>query len=550
MNPKNPRSRGHAVAGTVAVVLAATLVGCAPGGGGGSQATSSDIDGISTAWPSDITTLDPVQSSSAQDWEIAENVYQGLVMSAWNEQEDGSLLWGGLELAPALAESWELGETSATFSLRDDVVFHPSGNPFTAADVVYSMSRAIDLDRAGDLNNGGVYSVDQFTIVDDHTVTVDFRDADGNPIPATPTLLQTFRMPPMGIVDSVEVQSHVTVDDPYATEWLSENVAGTGPYYISSRTAGQELTLEAVPENPIVEPAYGTVTVRVINSGSVSALLRGGEVNVGVYGLTQNEYNDLDSAGFTVDHEPTPDFTYLQMATEAGPLADQLVRQAIGYAIPYDLIIDSVFFGRAERADSYVNVAAPGHTDSFARYTYDIEQAKKLMAEAGSPSVTFPLHFNNAEAELEDMAILIQDHLGEIGVDVELRPETPAAFASLIDSRATAGEGDPDALLVKWSSWVDDPKTPVAYATASQGPNNYSRWSDPRVDEISAASRFAPFGPDRDAAYVEAQEIVAEAAPLMPIARVGRTVVLAPGITGAAFTPEFGMRYWTLTPAE
>ena len=545
------RRRPRAAAILVTLGLAASLVACSTGDEGEEGATSEAApDAIVTAWPTDVTTLDPAQSSSAQDWEIGTNVYQGLVMPAWVETDDGSLLWGGLELAPALAESYELAETSATFHLRDDVTFYPSGNPLTAEDVVYSFSRTFDLGRTGDFNNGGLYSIDQFSIVDDYTIVASFEDRNGNPIAATPTLMQTFRMPTAGIVDSVEVQKHATADDPTATKWLAENVAGTGPYYIESRSPGQELVLAAVPDNPVVTPAFTSVTARIINSGSMSALLQGGEINLGVYGLTQKDFNDLEAAGFTVDHEETPEFTYLQMATEAGPLADELVRQAIGYAIPYDQIIDSVFFGRASRATSYVNTAAPGYAESFAQYETDPEKAEELMDEAGNPPVSFPLHFNNSDPELEDTAILIQDSLSSIGVKVELRPETPAAFSELITSRATKGEGDPDALLVKWGSWIDDPKTPVGYATTTGGVNNYSMWSDPRVDEIAAANQFAPFTDERSAAYVEAQEIVAEAAPLMPIARLGRTVVLAPGISGASFAPEFGLRYWTLTPAE
>ena len=503
-----------------------------------------------TAWPTDVTTLDPAQASSAQDWEMSVNLYQGLVTPQWSEIESGSLMWGGLELAPAIAESWELEDTSVTFTLRDDVTFYPSGNPLTVDDVIFSFSRPFELNRTGDLNNGGLYGIDQFTKVDDHTLTVSFETSDGVPIPATPTLMQTFRMPTFGIVDSVEAAKHATPSDPTAAEWLAENVAGTGPYYVESRTPGEEINLEAVPDNPIVTPGVPAVTARIINSGSVAALLKGGSINLAAYGLSEKDVNDLDAAGMDVVHEQTPEFTYLQLATEAGPLADELVRQAIGYAIPYDQIIDSVFFGRAERATSYVNPAAPGYAETFSKYTFDIERAKELMAEAGNPAVTVPLHFNNAESTLEDMAILMKDNLAQIGVTLELRPETPAAFSELITSRAVEGAGSPDALLVKWSSWVDDPKTPIGYATATGGVNNYSRWSDPRVDEIVTVNQYADFTDERAATYEEAQEIVADAAPLLPIARVGRTIVMAPGFTNASFAPEFGLRYWTLTPTE
>ncbi|KSZ56119.1 hypothetical protein Z045_25035 [Rhodococcus pyridinivorans KG-16] len=534
---------------SVAAASAALLTLTACGGAAASQSGNALAGGIVTAWSADLTTLDPATASSAQDWEVATNVYQGLLMPEWTTTDDGSLLWSGLDLAPGLASSFEMEGSTATLHLRDDVKFYPSGNPLTAEDVIFSFGRIFELGRTGDLNNGGLYGIDQFEVLDDHTIRVSFEDRQGNPVAATATLMQTFRMPNYGIIDSAEALKHASDTDPTATEWLKNNVAGTGPYYVADRTPGQQLILAAVPDG-IIDPGYDSVTVRVINNGNIASLLRGGEINVGVYGLTQRDLNDLESAGLIIDHEKTPEFTYLQMATETGPLADPTVRQAIGYALPYEQIIDSVYFDRASRATSYVNEAAPGYAETFAQYTTDLDAARKLMDEAGNPSVSFPLHFNNSDPELEDTAILIQDSLAQIGVDVTIRPETPAAFQQLITQRATNGEGAPDALLVKWSSWIDDPKTPVSYATTTGGVNNYSMWSDPRVDEIAAANQFADLTDERAATYIEAQEIVADAAPLLPIARVGRSVALADGMTGASFAPEFGLRYWTLQPTE
>lgn len=545
-----PHKKGKAVAilaaaGAVALALAGCTSSSAP------AAANRSVESIVTAWPADLTTLDPAGAASPQDFELAKNLYQGLVQVKFNETDNGSLLWDGLELAPALAESWEMEGTTATFHLRDDATFYPSGNPVTAEDVRFSYERIFGTGSAGDLNNGGLQSPEQIVVLDEKTVQFNFTDRAGNPIPATPTLLATMRMPTTGIVDSVEAKEHATGDDPFAGEWLRNNTAGTGPYYVDSRTPGQQLVLKAVP-GAVPEPGFDTVTIRVVNNGSISSLMRGGEINVGVYGLTQKDFNDLESAGFTVDFQPTPEFTYLQMATEAGPLADEKVRQAIGYALPYDTIIDSVFFGRAERAESYVNLAAPGWTDAFAKYRTDVEQAEELMEEAGNPDVTVPLHYSNADPELEDMAIIIQDSLKEIGVNVEIRPEVPAAMSELIKNRAqvTPPTGDPDMLLVKWSAWIDDPKTPVGYATTTGGVNNYSLWSTPEVDAINQQYAFAPFSEERDAAYAKAQEIVADAAPLLPIAITGRTTVMAPGIEGASYSPEFGMRYWTLKPSD
>jgi peptide/nickel transport system substrate-binding protein len=548
-----PSSRRRRSMGLVTASLAAliALTACSSNDSTDTSGAASG-DSLVTAWPSDVSTLDPGNVSTDQDKELTMNIYQRLLEYDFTTDENGSLVWKGLDAKASLAESYELTGTSAIFHLRTDVTFYPSGNPLTADDVLFSFQRSMALGGSTDFSNGGLQQPSQFSVVDEHTFKMDFTDVAGNPVEATPTLIATMRFPNFGIVDSKVAKEHATADDPNANEWLRSNAAGTGPYYIDSRTPGQELTLQAVPDLWSGEPAYKTVTVRVVNNGNIASLVRSGQVNVGLFGLTQKDLNDLSTAGLTVDHQATPDFIHLQLAEDSGPFADEKVRQAVATVLPYQDMVDNIFFGRAERSLSYVNLKAPGYDEAWGSYETDVAKAKELMAEAGNPKIEVPLQYSNAEPAYEDMAILIQSSLKDIGITATLQPQTPAAMFNLILQRATAKAGDaltePQMVMFNLSIYLDDPKSPVSFYSRSGGALNYPRHSDPAFDAIADANQFAAPSPEREAAYVDLQEQAAADASFIPMIVTGRTVVVSKGITGIAYSPEIGVRYWTLTP--
>ncbi|MCR8548869.1 ABC transporter substrate-binding protein [Salipiger sp. P9] len=508
---------------------------------------------LTTAWPSDVTSLDPVAVSNSPDMAVAFNVYQGLVGFSFERNDEGSYIAQGSELAPALAESWELGESSATFHLRPDATFYPSGNPVTAEDVKWSLTRALNGLNAQDLTTNGMQSPDDVEIVDEHTVTLHFRDSDGAPVAPTTTTLAIYMMPQQSIVDSVAAMEHATEADPDASDWLRANTAGTGPYYVSDHQPGQELTLSAVPGHT-ADPYYTDVIIRIVNDANMASLLRAGEIDMGEYNLSITDMNALEEAGLTIASEPAPRMTYLGLAADTGPFADKTVRQAIAYALPYDMIVDAVYFGRAKRALSFVPSTSSAATDAWAMYDTDIERARALMEEAGSPEISVPLHYGSTNRTQEDIALLIQGSLRQIGIDVTLTPHTDAEQWDVVNARSQPAEGvapaAPEMVLFNWGAWADDPKIPVGFSSTTGGVNNYSLWADPAVDEINATWQMQPNSPERDAAYKKAQEIIADAAAVIPITYADRAVVLAPGITGASFMVFPQSRFDLLEAAE
>ncbi len=170
------------------------------------------------------------------------------------------------------------------------------------------------------------------------------------------------------------------------------------------------------------------------------------------------------------------------------------------------------------------------------------------MTQAGNPTVSVPLHFVNSDPQMQDIATLIKSNASQAGIEFVLTPETPAAFQALITNRATKGQGSPDALLIKWGSWIDDAALPVNYYSTKGGVNNYPMWSTPELNQLSASETFAAPGAARDAAYKQAQEIAADGAAMFPITQANRIAVLGGGMTDVSFAPEMALRYWTIKP--
>jgi peptide/nickel transport system substrate-binding protein len=541
-------SRRQFLGGALSLGAVSVLAACgvdAKSSTGGSGSTSAAK--IITAWPADVTTLDPVEGASSQDWELAFNVYERLVSPKFTDEGNGALVWDGLSLQPQLAD-FTLAKDVVTFKIRAGAKFYPTGNPVTADDVIFTIQRLFDLGMMTS-NVSGIQKMSQVKKVDASTVAINMLGFDGKPITADLFTIAIFREPEYGILDSVEVKKHATSADPSASAWLKANAAGSGPYYIKSRTPGQSIELAAVPGYSPA-PAYTSAIIQVIGSGSVLSLLKGGSINLAVYGLTQDDVNSL-SGDKSVDviYAKAPEFTLLELGTNAGPFANQAVRQAVGYTLPYQEIIKSVYDGHAVRMDSYVTTDAAGYTPAWSKYVTDVSKAKALMSQAGNPSVSVPLHFINSDPQMQDIATLIKSNASQAGIEFVLTPETPAAFQALITNRATKGQGSPDALLIKWGSWIDDAALPVNYYSTKGGVNNYPMWSTPELNALSANETFATPGAARNAAYKQAQELAADGAAMFPMTQADRIAVLGSGMTGVSFAPEMALRYWTITPS-
>lgn len=501
-------------------------------------------DTVVIAWTGDLNSLDPPDSLVEWNREVSLALYDTLLTYKLDEQPDGSLVWDGLEVAPGLAERWEVDGASVTFFLRQDVTFNRTGNPLTAEDVKYSFVRAPEVPGFGRFNSNlaGIFEPDrQIEVIDDYTIRFTFELSDGTPHLLTASL-PSLRFPIFGIVDSKEVQSHVTADDPWGYEWLKENGAGSGPYVIDSRTPGTETILRAVPNHWSGQQGFDQVVFRVFASPAdiVSLMLRG-EVDL-TASLPDRELQALREAGFTIMNAPIPDIWRLDLPVDVPPLDMVEVRQAIAYALPYDTIITRSFV-QAERAYSYVNPAAPEFVPAWDMYQTNMDTARELLDQAGvGDGFNIDLYYDSGVTTWEDIALFIQASLGEIGIQVSLKPLPTATFAEQSTAMAAGEDVMPGLALRRGVIWLDDAAPNTGLWILSNGFNNATHYGREDLDQLHLENEFNSNLEERTQAYQLIQRESAEDVPLIPLAVRGHPVAVHPDITGVAFTADPHLR--------
>src|SRR5207249_11584566 len=115
----------------------------------------------------DVAAFDPHQSTASNDIRISFNIFDNLT----SRRPDG-------KLAPGLATEWKLqGQTTWVFKLRSGVKWH-NGDPFTSADVKFSIDRSLDTNLKGNRVNTGLTTVERVETTDPGTVVVHTKKPD------------------------------------------------------------------------------------------------------------------------------------------------------------------------------------------------------------------------------------------------------------------------------------------------------------------------------------------------------------------------------------
>ena len=122
-------------------------------------------------------------------------------------------------------------------------------------------------------------------------------------------------------------------------------------------------------------------------------------------------------------------FMSMGLNNKLAPFDNKKVRQAMAYATPSSDIIDAVYMGQGQEPSSLITKGTIGALEDIWPYAYDLDKAKSLLAEAGYPDgFDMDLVYNLSASTHADSAIFIKDSFSKIGINVNLKPESPAAF--------------------------------------------------------------------------------------------------------------------------
>jgi len=220
-----------------------------------------------------------------------------------------------------------------------------------------------------------------------------------------------------------------------------------------------------------------------------------------------------DDERFNLIEGPQVSITYLGFNMKKAPYDNPKVREAISYAIDQKPIIDTVFLGAGEPANSIIGPNVWGYYD-VEKFTQDIAKAKALLAEAGYPNGFKAKIWVNDNPVRRDTAVILQDQLKQIGIDLTIETVEWGAF---LDGTA---RGDHEMYLLGWGTVTRDPDYGMFELVSSStmgAAGNRSFYSNPEVDKLLEAGKTELDPEKRKDIYKQIQEIIRRDIPMYMI---------------------------------
>ncbi|MGL9623510.1 ABC transporter substrate-binding protein [Bradyrhizobium sp. U531] len=459
------------------------------------------------------------------------NCYDRLLSYASKTLPDGTLSYDREKLAPELAESWEIAADgmSCTFKLRKDAKFH-DGTTVTARDVKWSFDRAVKVGGfpTFQMSAGSLEKPEQFVVVDDHTFRIDYVRKDK-------MLLFNVAVVVPFIINSQLAKKNATAEDPWALAWLRTNEAGGGAYKIESWKPGSETVLTRFDDwksGPL--PKVKRVIARdVPSAGTRRAMLERGDADISS-GFAPRDFEQIIREGkVKVSGVPIPNaLWYVALNTAKPPFDNAKLRQAIAWAMPYEQIQSSAFFGRAvPMYGGAAEVSKPAWPQPFP-YVTDLDKAKALMKEAGfEQGLETSLSLDTGTATVgEPTAILIQESLAKIGIRAAIG-KIPGA-----NWRTTLNKKELPLALNRFSGWLDYPE--YYFYWNFHGNNsifNISSYQNKEMDALIDKARFTADSAEYDRSVKDFIALCMRDVPVIPLNQPIHDVAMQNAITGYEF---------------
>ena len=468
-------------------MLAASLAGCSspsssqPAGSTSSSASTAESGEkvLTIAQGGDITTFDMQNHNNGVTGAVLGNFSHGLI-----ERADEDNAW-----VCVLAESYEtIDDSTWEFKLRDDVTWH-NGDPFTAADVKWTLER-VATDES--LAENHIFSViKEVQIVDDYTVRI---ITDG----PYPTMLSLLSKNGSQMMPSKYIEEN-------GLDYYLENPIGCGPYKFKEWVKDDVVVLERYDDYFGETPYWDEVRFRSIPEASTRvAELLTGNVDI-IVNVPTNEWDRIDENEGTemVLGNGTRIYNVI-MKWDSTPTQNQQVREAVAYALDAQTIIDTVLKGAGTPCYTRIAPGVFGQDESlYGIDKYDVEKAKELVASSG---------YNGEEIELlvptgrylmdADVGNVVAGMLQQVGLNVKVNVLEWSAYIN----KFNAGEFNGMALIAYGDDFFDASYGMNEYRTENCTP--ISCYSSTEYDELylEALSNMDP--DSRAEQRVEMQQMI------------------------------------------
>jgi peptide/nickel transport system substrate-binding protein len=446
---------------------------------------------------------------------------------------------------PSLALSWMVSSDAkvTTFSLRHGVKF-ASGNPFTSADVVWSLTRLavvgiqsgqnyVIQDPGG--NNIAVTAPDPFTVV----LTAQVAD---------PSVAMQMTMMNADILDSVLVQQHGGTNNAKnnAEDFLNAGSAGSGPYSIEFVDRTSQIVLKANPNYWGPKPAYATIILRNAPTATQRFDVQDGQSQMAI-DISAQDAASMPASAVSVATAPSADQLYLILNADPSVLrwtADQNFRDAVRYALDYKGLVSLAGKGTAQ-GTGFIPNGILGSLPLSDAPSQNLDLARADIAKVSPANPTFTLEYPTDVSldgrALAPFATKVQNDLKGIGITVNLLGEPQAIWgarfqAGKVQARMGYNNGD-----------YPDPGAFVPINAVVQGSDttqdNWNPGMDPALDALTNAALAATTPTARDAAFQALENAMNAKGYFDFILQPARTLVVAKSVNAIVnpfTTVDFG----------
>jgi peptide/nickel transport system substrate-binding protein len=487
------RSRGRRWAAVAAgvTVVALALGGCAAADNSPSATESATpVSGgtLTFARTAAVTSLDLHTEITANNAFAIDKIFEPLLTF----DAEGAI-------QPAVASEYSQSDDGLTwtFTIRDGITFS-NGEAVTPADVVFSLNRHITTENSPLPLNAPITDI---VAEGDNTVVVTLSS------PYTP-----FAAELAGFANGI-LPADLAGQSP---EEFFANPIGTGPFVVDSWEQGGEISF-VKNENywqdgkPYVDKLVYTL---VPDDNQLVAQLTGGQVDA-IDEVPEANVADLEAnPAVSVVSTDSWNVEELFFNNLDEHFADRNVRRAIALAIDKEGIVEATSFGTAKVAGSLLPPSIEYYSDDIDTLSLDLDKAKDEIAQSAFPDgFETTLLVASGNTLRAQAAQAIQQQLAPLGITVNIESIDLAAF------RARFRAFDYEFMLNGATSDTPDPNSIISFqADPDAGTNAY--WTHYSNDEVTALlheGTALPEGDEREATYMQIQELIAQDAPYVPL---------------------------------
>ena len=428
-----------------------------------------------------------------------------------------------MEIRPGVAASWDISEDGRTYIFHlDSKARWSNGDQVIADDFLFSFERILTPELGAPYAYmlypmRGAKAFNKGEAKDFLTVGASAPDASTLIIELespTPYFLSLLTHNTWWPVHPPTILKHGKMTDRISKWTRPENFVGNGPFKLERWRLNHSIVVE---KNPQYRANHAVSLNRIhflpINTDSEERAFRADQLHI----TSSVPIHRLD---WYRDHHPNNlriynalGVYYYIINTTKPPLDDPRVRKALGYSINREALTEHVLKAGQQPAYHFTPPNTGGYM-AQARFTYDPEQARKLLAEAGFPGgkgfPEFELLFNTSEAHHTIAVAIQQMWKRELGVNVRLHNQEWKVYLS---TREAMGF---DMARAAWFGDYNDPYSFLSLGESDNG-NNHSGWVQPEYDQLLEQSTITAEPETREDIFQQAEEILMDKMPFIPI---------------------------------